>query len=553
MKHEKRGMPVKNGFKDFVSQYVSDTFKLSPTNATALGFPGYDDLLESFSLDARKEAQRVSSHYSRELNRISKKDLSFQDLIDYSLIQVELAYHQIFYEETKSWEKDPAFYPELILSAAYYLIARDHLSKEKRAVSLLSRMKQSLRLLDEAKENLKRPSLYFSKDSFDVIQGGIQFFTQFNPEKWGISKKLLGELEQAKKALLQKLTEYEKWVKNTLIPRSNGGFSAGRAVYEKILKKYHLLPYDADDLDEIGRENFSRVKAEIKRLAQKIDPHKGWQEILLQNSKHHPTREGLVSAYRDSVDKVRAFLLEKKLVGFPKRDFMEVIETPLFYQPFLPFAGYSVTPPFQKTGNGEFWVTPVPSGLSKKEEEARLKEHAYHKIPVIALHETYPGHHLQFSFLREIPSSLVKRSGSSVSCEGWAFYCEEMMKEEGYYESPLIELSQKRDELWRIARVILDVGLHVKKMKPEKAVSFLAAQVGFPEAMAWGEIKRYMRDPAQPISYFIGKHEILKLREKYRRKAKEKFKLKDFHDAFLRTGVVPIRLAEKCLLNSSER
>ena len=160
-------MPVKNDFKDFVSRYVSDTFKLSPTNATALGFPGYDDLLESFSLDARKEAQRVSSHYSRELNQIQKKDLCFQDLIDYSLIQVELAYHQIFYEETKSWEKDPAFYPELILSAAYYLIARDHLSKEKRAVSLLSRMKRMKGRIPLSPPVLHPQSLYpsYSWDS----------------------------------------------------------------------------------------------------------------------------------------------------------------------------------------------------------------------------------------------------------------------------------------------------------------------------------------------------------------------------------------------------
>ncbi len=551
MEHEKNRMVLPGDFSDFAARYVSETFKLYPSSATALGFPGYDHLLESFSPDARKEAQTVLSGFSRELDRISKKSLSFHDLIDFSLIQVELIHEKIFYEEKRLWEKDPSFYPELVLSSIYYLAAREHLSAEKKAASLLSRMKLAGGLLREAKVNLKNPVLIFSKDSLEVTESGIQFFKQFHPQKWKISQGLAKELTRAKSSLLLDLHEYMKWVKTVVIPKAKGDFSVGRNVYDQLLKKYHLFSYDADDLEKIGVDNFSRVSFELKKLARQIDRGKDWKVILMESSEHHPSKENLVSAYRDSVHKVRSFLLNKQLVTFPKKDLLEVIETPAFYRSFLPFAGYSPIPPFQKKGNGEFWVTPVPSGLPKTQEAARLKEHAYHKIPVIALHETYPGHHLQFSFLRESASPLVKRFSSSVSCEGWAFYCEEMMKEQGFYESPLVELSQKRDELWRIARVILDVGLHVHNMKPDKAAAFLSDKIGFPEAMSWGEVKRYMREPSQPMSYFMGKHEILRLRNLYQKKTKGKFKLKNFHDAFLRTGVIPLKLAEKCLFQGS--
>jgi len=74
-------------------------------------------------------------------------------------------------------------------------------------------------------------------------------------------------------------------------------------------------------------------------------------------------------------------------------------------------------------------------------------------------------------------------------------------------------------------------------------------EVNFPEAMAWGEIRRYIREATQPMSYFIGKHEILKLRDAYRKKLKEKYNLADFHKKFLECGVMPVKLAEQQILS----
>ena len=136
---------------------------------------------------------------------------------------------------------------------------------------------------------------------------------------------------------------------------------------------------------------------------------------------------------------------------------------------------------------------------------------------------------------------------STLFIEGWAFYCEELMEQLGYIDQPLQRLGRLSDQLWRAARIILDVSLHTGKMTVEEGIDFLVERVGLERSNARAEVRRYTSSPTQPMSYLIGKLEIVKLIDEYKKKHPEA-PLKEVHDAFLSCGSLPPRLMRERLL-----
>ena len=123
------------------------------------------------------------------------------------------------------------------------------------------------------------------------------------------------------------------------------------------------------------------------------------------------------------------------------------------------------------------------------------------------------------------------------------------MEQLGYINQPRQRLGRLSDQLWRAARIILDVSLHTGKMTVEEGINFLIDRVGLEKSNATAEIRRYTMSPTQPMSYLIGKLEILKLIEEYK-KGHPDVSLKELHDAVLSCGSLPLRLLRERLLTN---
>lgn len=160
-------------------------------------------------------------------------------------------------------------------------------------------------------------------------------------------------------------------------------------------------------------------------------------------------------------------------------------------------------------------------------------------IPMIALHEGYPGHHVQLTRAMDSEHPLRKQVMNNSFLEGWALYCEQMMYEQGFYTDPRVRLFQVKDMLWRAWRVIIDVGMHTAGMTFDEAVRLLVDKARLEEENAVAEVKRYAMSPTQPMSYVIGKLLILDLRRRYKENVGPAFDLKDFHDRLLSYGTIP--------------
>lgn len=172
------------------------------------------------------------------------------------------------------------------------------------------------------------------------------------------------------------------------------------------------------------------------------------------------------------------------------------------------------------------------------------------KLPTLTYHESIPGHHLQITLANEMPDLPLIRKTTWFSSygEGWALYAEQLAVEMGMYDDdPLGHVGQLQAALFRAVRLVVDTGLHARDWSRERAIAYFVDALGENESVAATEIERYCVWPGQACSYMVGKLTWLRLRDEAKRKLGAKFDLREFHDAGLLSGSVPLGVLERVI------
>lgn len=175
------------------------------------------------------------------------------------------------------------------------------------------------------------------------------------------------------------------------------------------------------------------------------------------------------------------------------------------------------------------------------------KEQPRWLLPTLTFHEAVPGHHFQISIQQEADLPMLRKiQGFGAYVEGWALYTEELANEMGMYENdPFGQAGFLHDALFRAVRLVVDTGMHAKRWSREKAIKYMADVTGDQVSAATTEIERYVVWPGQALSYMVGKIQWLKIRSMMMAKMGDKFSFKDFHDAGLLAGAVPLDILEQ--------
>jgi uncharacterized protein (DUF885 family) len=239
------------------------------------------------------------------------------------------------------------------------------------------------------------------------------------------------------------------------------------------------------------------------------------------------------------MDRSRRFVDNQGIVEIPDGS-LEVIETPDFLRPIIPFAAYQPPGAFSEDRTGWFYVTPPAVDAAPDVAERFLRDHCVHELACTALHEGYPGHHLQFLSAHAQPRPVRKVIGSPITIEGWALYCEDMMGEQGFYSTIEEKFFQKIALLWRGIRIIADVGLHTRGMSIEEATKLLVDRVHFDVDHAVAEVRRYCAHPAYQVCYAVGRRELRMLRDSYHEVEGDNYSQSRFHKEVLRYGGLPV-------------
>ncbi len=161
-------------------------------------------------------------------------------------------------------------------------------------------------------------------------------------------------------------------------------------------------------------------------------------------------------------------------------------------------------------------------------------------LPTLCFHEGLPGHVWQGTFVHELPT-IRSQLLFNAYVEGWALYAEQLGDELGMYaDDPFGRLGYLQSIQFRACRLVVDTGLHAKRWTREQAIQWMVENNGNPADAARGEIDRYCAWPGQACGYQIGHLQIDALRRKATTALGARFDLKDFNDALLTSGSLPL-------------
>jgi uncharacterized protein (DUF885 family) len=170
-----------------------------------------------------------------------------------------------------------------------------------------------------------------------------------------------------------------------------------------------------------------------------------------------------------------------------------------------------------------------------------------YRLPTLTFHESIPGHAWQFTFSHKLPLIRTLLSFNAYA-EGYALYAEQLADEIGLYEdNPLGRLGRLQDLQLRACRLVVDTGLHAKHWSRDQAIAWLMEKTGLNQKGVTSEIDRYIVSPGQATGYKIGHNEINRLRDKAKLALGERYDLRDFDDALVLSGSVPLTLLERII------
>jgi uncharacterized protein (DUF885 family) len=530
-----------SSFADFCTEYFKRYFELHPTEAIYYGIEGFDHLLNDYSDETYRAETRFVEDSLGKLQKIPLEELDRDQAIDYALLEGRLTIQR--YEHAK--EDYRLKWPDIYLptDAIYILTVRP---VKDLAGNLLSRLNRSPQLIQQGIANLSRqaanpPSLW-TKMAIDSAKGGITFLETLpdHPKVRAEVKDstiLQMRLEQAKSAI----ADFAAFLQQDLLPRSRGSYAVGEEHFNLLLKKKHFLDHDAQSLLAFGEELFARTKKELTALAGELAPGKGVEEVAQIIQNNHPSADEILPAYQRAMEAAREFVSDKRLVSFPPREELHVVPTPEFRRHEIPFAAYLPPSPKDPDQVGYYYVTPVS-------DDDLLREHNWVGLENTSVHESYPGHHLQFSVANSIPAAATLprlMNESSVFYEGWALYCEQLMVEQGFLKTKEHRFVMLKDRLWRALRIIIDVKTQTGKMSYDEAADLMVTELHFPRAQARADLNWYSQSPAGPMGYALGWSIINRVREKEQGRLGNKFLLRAFHDKLLSAGSISLPLVEK--------
>lgn len=541
----------------FFKEYLDQEFRQKPMDATRLGDHRFDHLLEDLSATTREKWTERARKTLHDLpNKINYDKLSRSAQIDFEILKHDLTRTLWLAENTKPFEENPRLYNEYLSDSIYLLLAQSTLPKAQNVKNCAARMALIPKAVAAAKENLRQPPRVVLETAIKQNHGTISFYEN-GIFQLADETPQLSELGPAAKALVPVLKDYQEFLEKELLPRATGDWRIGKEKFARKLELELDAGMSADEVLAEADKEFERVERDMYVIARQLwsaaysqkplpaDDQEGRratiQAVLAHYGKNHGKVEDLVKDARILVEQIKAFITEADILRLPDPDRCQVIEMPEFQRGFS-VAYLNPAPPLDPKAASYYAISPPPRDWDARRVVTFMEEYNRYMLPILTIHEGYPGHYVQLEYANRHPSLIRGVLSSGVFAEGWAVYTEQMMLDQGYGKGdPIMRLHQLKWYLRAVANAILDHKMHCAGMTDEAALKFLTQRAFQSEAEAVGKITRAKLSSCQLSTYFVGRMAFYRLRQQVQREQGDRFKLGRFHEAVLAHGTLPVK------------
>ncbi|MFL5581055.1 MAG: DUF885 domain-containing protein [Gemmatimonadaceae bacterium] len=334
---------------------------------------------------------------------------------------------------------------------------------------------------------------------------------------------------------------FGRFMTDEYIPRARTTVGArdlpgGEEHYRRQVRRYTTLDLTPDSVHALGLAEVARISREMDAAMRRTGFTGTYAEFLAMlrtDPRFYPkSGEELM---------MRASFIAKKMDGQLPSLFKTLPRQPYGVDPVPAHLAPKYTTgryfgaPLGGTEAGKYWVNLYD-----------LPSRKLYTLEALTLHEAVPGHHLQVALAKELTGLPEFRRHEYISAfgEGWGLYAERLGLEAGFYTDPYSDFGRLTYEMWRACRLVVDTGLHWKGWTRDQAMTYMAEHTALPLHEVRTETDRYISWPGQALAYKLGELTIRRLRAEAERELGPRFDVREFHDAVLRNGAVPLPVLE---------
>jgi uncharacterized protein (DUF885 family) len=532
-----------------------------PLFATSVGVHDYDDRLPSQTVADQKRRDEATRAFLKELKGIDPNRLSPEEQVNYEIFESQLRDDAASYE-FREYEiplnADSGFHSDFSRLADNVPLdtVRDYQNYIARLRAFPVYVDQNIDLM---KEGISR-GMALPREVLNGIEGTMTAHIVDDPAKsvfWppfehfpvGVPESERDRLRAAgRQAILEGAVPGYRhlldFMVHEYIPKARPTLAAselpnGRAYYDYLVRHFTTLNLTAEQVHQTGLSEVARIQKEMDDVIRQVG-FKGDFQAFLKFLRTDPRFYAKTPEELLMHNSYIAKRIDGKLPAF----FKTLPRLPYTVQP-VPDSiapkytgGRYVEAPEGSTQPGIYWVNTYA-----------LETRPFYNQEALTLHEAVPGHHLQISLSKEQKNLPNFRRYSYLSAfgEGWGLYSEHLGLEMGFYTDPYSNFGRLTYEMWRACRLVVDTGIHTKGWTRKQAMDYMASHTALALHEVETETDRYISWPGQALAYKIGELKIRELRARAEKELGTKFNIREFHDAVLLNGSVPLPVLEEAV------
>jgi len=542
-------------FKD----HYEYSLTVNPLFATNQGIERFNDRLPDTSPAAAELQTSKAREFLERLEKIPYQRLSRDDQINYDIFQIQLE------NEIRNFELNGHLLPLNgwwdYHSTFADLPNRVPLSDKTDYENYLKRLRAFReynngyisRLRRGIEQEWVRPKVvfdnYLESVSAHIVESPEEsvLFEPFKNFPVAIGQEdrelLISQAEEViREAVIPEYRRILEFLENEYIPAAaeTPGISeleSGAEYYDFLIRRHTTLDMTAEEIHETGRKEVERIREEMMKIVEQDgfgDDMDTFLEFLRSNPRFYANSAGELLKETALVLKTMDGKLPELFKTLPRLPY-GIRPVPDYLAPRTATAYYS-RGSADGTRAGYYAVNTYD-----------LNSRPLYEVEALSFHEAVPGHHLQIALQMELENlpEFRKTAGFTAFTEGWALYSERLGLETGFYTDIYSNFGRLSYEMWRALRLVVDTGIHAMGWSRQEAIDFMVQNSALSLHNIRSEVDRYIFWPGQALAYKMGEIKIRELREFAEHELGDNFNIREFHDAVLLNGSVPLSVLDE--------